>query len=833
MQASKNNGSISQIHLFQLQEKMKSNAAQIVANEKNENAKNKKRKTKGKRNQSELSRGAEKSCELLNLVNFYIKQVNTSPEDRENGCITQLSLAEVLLLRFRYVTMRNKQKTDDYYKMTEKPANSNSELGILKGVHVSKKVLAMVMRVDIKTIRTWDERRKAALEETTFRVGTMKFRERRKAETIHGFISHIIDIEGESDPTNASKVYLPNMTSYPKAHQDYIEFCKNMGTPEGEIAGLSWFKEKFREYEAMIVVPKKTPLGKCSKCVAHGVYRDKVVTKNSQRDSTQELEFAKHRKLFTGQRAHYAANRDKARNSPGEFISMIADCSTKLAACTQPITRSLKVDQSFFLKNSGILVHGVPDLLFYYLFPDLYVKGASDIVMTSLFETIKIVKNQEKHRNASTLLLQLDNCKGENKNRYMIGFAALLVKWGWFRRVQISFMITGHTHEDIDRMHSIFRKAFWAFGCFSPYHFLQIISKCYQSSGIQARAFWNVPVYGFKKILNGMKNRETTETRVHKFPGISDPHEFCIAKASNSRICVWFRDFSCDQSGWLGKETRIMEFCDENPEEQIEGIEIFNRVPRECPPIINCPPIPPQSLSILRRILEQGLIPEEHRLWYNQIIAANGEFPQRKNEMSAEQFFTPPNPLETVFAPFDSPHVSKSRVRSSLLSPGEIDKETDAEHLLDEEGVIEEEEELQEPEEDENIEPLSKKEVDQVLKRSSGRGVIVQSKNTRWHFLGVVAQAFDLGNRKILFAISPLVPEQGYQSMKLEEIYFELRAGFLFVPYESTVGDYFDWGKQKGHLQRKAVSAISNIQTEFRWEEAFESWRKQQLRFFL
>jgi hypothetical protein len=45
------------------------------------------------------------------------------------------------------------------------------------------------------------------------------------------------------------------------------------------------------------------------------------------------------------------------------------------------------------------------------------------------------------------LFLQLDNCWRENKNRFVFGFIALLVKLDVFREANIFFLMKGHTHE--------------------------------------------------------------------------------------------------------------------------------------------------------------------------------------------------------------------------------------------------------------------------------------------------------------------------------------------------------------------------------------------------
>ncbi len=48
------------------------------------------------------------------------------------------------------------------------------------------------------------------------------------------------------------------------------------------------------------------------------------------------------------------------------------------------------------------------------------------------------------------LLLQMDNCVKDNKNRYLLTFLSLLTTRDVFEEVQLGFLVVGHTHEDID-----------------------------------------------------------------------------------------------------------------------------------------------------------------------------------------------------------------------------------------------------------------------------------------------------------------------------------------------------------------------------------------------
>lgn len=55
--------------------------------------------------------------------------------------------------------------------------------------------------------------------------------------------------------------------------------------------------------------------------------------------------------------------------------------------------------------------------------------------------------------------LQLDNCSGDNKNKYVFSYLSLLTARGHFEEVIAGFLIPGHTHEDVDAMFGHFSEA--------------------------------------------------------------------------------------------------------------------------------------------------------------------------------------------------------------------------------------------------------------------------------------------------------------------------------------------------------------------------------------
>ena len=49
-----------------------------------------------------------------------------------------------------------------------------------------------------------------------------------------------------------------------------------------------------------------------------------------------------------------------------------------------------------------------------------------------------------------TLRVQLNNCAKDNKSRYVFAYGSLLVVKDIFKEVFVSFLLVGHTHDDID-----------------------------------------------------------------------------------------------------------------------------------------------------------------------------------------------------------------------------------------------------------------------------------------------------------------------------------------------------------------------------------------------
>ncbi|GBG80184.1 hypothetical protein CBR_g30550 [Chara braunii] len=105
---------------------------------------------------------------------------------------------------------------------------------------------------------------------------------------------------------------------------------------------------------------------------------------------------------------------------------------------------------------TSIIAHGRnPSLIVHTWFS--YLSHGSNSVVTSIAKVLRDVQAREG-KLPPLLRVQADNCGGQNKNRFIFAFLALLVKFRIFKEILMGFMIVGHTHTDIDAKFSLFAR---------------------------------------------------------------------------------------------------------------------------------------------------------------------------------------------------------------------------------------------------------------------------------------------------------------------------------------------------------------------------------------
>uniref|UniRef100_A0A7M5X9T5 DUF7869 domain-containing protein n=2 Tax=Clytia hemisphaerica TaxID=252671 RepID=A0A7M5X9T5_9CNID len=100
---------------------------------------------------------------------------------------------------------------------------------------------------------------------------------------------------------------------------------------------------------------------------------------------------------------------------------------------------------------SGAISHGTQEV-FMFLNGGQW-SGDSNLTCNIITEVL-LRMTKDKNTLPPVLYIQLDNCWSENKNQFVMAFCALLVGWRLVDKVRLSFLMVGHTHEDIDQTFS-------------------------------------------------------------------------------------------------------------------------------------------------------------------------------------------------------------------------------------------------------------------------------------------------------------------------------------------------------------------------------------------
>ena len=215
---------------------------------------------------------------------------------------------------------------------------------------------------------------------------------------------------------------------------------------------LSYFNKIWRVDTklARIICREHIPFAKCDFCIRHRNKKERKRTVEVVQKDMEELRL--HLEMIKAEKLTYYGNRARARLWPHRFLSIIIDGADQ-SKHDMPHFK----DQSHLSSEAkkikmhlyGGLVHGRGAYAF--TMPDHEPQGHNTtiqclhailchILLTSLIPPI--------------LKLQLDNTTKQNKGQYLFGYLALLVEYGIFEYVEVSFLPVGHTHEDIDQFFS-------------------------------------------------------------------------------------------------------------------------------------------------------------------------------------------------------------------------------------------------------------------------------------------------------------------------------------------------------------------------------------------
>jgi len=152
------------------------------------------------------------------------------------------------------------------------------------------------------------------------------------------------------------------------------------------------------------------------------------------------------------ERHHYYANQQLALSNPKEYLSVIINGMDQNKTNLPHLVSIPKACQNLWTLRTHLTGNLFPEHGSFGYFDFLQWPHDCNLTLGTLLLTL--VELSKQGPLPGKLLLQMDNCVRENKNKYVMGFLAFLVEQRYFVEIEMGFLMVCHTHEDIDQSFS-------------------------------------------------------------------------------------------------------------------------------------------------------------------------------------------------------------------------------------------------------------------------------------------------------------------------------------------------------------------------------------------
>ena len=247
---------------------------------------------------------------------------------------------------------------------------------------------------------------------------------------------------GDCQPNRNNEIHLEpidKLTIYKEYKHDFKTYSVPQPSVLLKVFYLIWLDQfphvKIREYKACG--------GKCNTCASLSDARSRDSSQAGRKEYTALHAF--HRTMYMGQRQVYYTRRFLSISQPEQFLSTISDGMAQLhnelphRANLAPFSHKLKCHLQ------GVIVHG-KRFQIYRTYNNIS-GGANCAIHVWLLELEK--EFRKFNRLPDTLFHQIDG-GAENANKACLAIAELIVAKRLTKKIVITRLPPGHTHEDID-----------------------------------------------------------------------------------------------------------------------------------------------------------------------------------------------------------------------------------------------------------------------------------------------------------------------------------------------------------------------------------------------
>ena len=288
-----------------------------------------------------------------------------------------------------------------------------------------------------------------------------KYQANRRERIFISWLSHYasdlgskLPFMGNSTKHSVIRLPFPNKKLVHKVYTQAYSEQEDMKPLDYPTMTKVW--KKAPELQHIKTAKHKAGFSKCDVCIN---YKRRISKQTSFAKREQlDADYLVHVQEFMGEKYEYYAARAKAAAEPKKYMSIIIDAmdkrKTKVPFFKNP-AKATSTAYSLQTKVIGAIVHGFGTLLFWCTD---HLRHDTNLSIEVL-RRVLLKYEQAKGSLPPVLYLQVDGGP-DLKSKQFLAFIGYLVQMKIFNKVKVSFMIVGHTHEDIDQRWSTIGKYF-------------------------------------------------------------------------------------------------------------------------------------------------------------------------------------------------------------------------------------------------------------------------------------------------------------------------------------------------------------------------------------
>lgn len=257
----------------------------------------------------------------------------------------------------------------------------------------------------------------------------------------------------------SSKMYLDSNLSISKMYELYQEKCKNASkTP----VSINVYRNIFcTQYNLDFHKPKKDQCLMCNKY-------NRAKAEDASDLAVLQQKYDEH--MFLKEQSRKAKEWDKVRaNEDNSFNSITIDLQKVLHLPTSNVSL-LYYLRKLNVYNATIYEARSPNDGFCYLWSEVDGKKGSDEVGTALYLWI-----QRLPPTVTEISIFSDTCGGQNRNQFLLCLMLYVVQVTHLEVIEHKYLESGHTHMEVDSMHSAIENQMRLMPIFSMIDFCNVI----------------------------------------------------------------------------------------------------------------------------------------------------------------------------------------------------------------------------------------------------------------------------------------------------------------------------------------------------------------------